>query len=108
MELKSQVQAVQEFSRFGLSRTGPIIVPQELLQRLGIQDVLEKMCIPDRAEQFFLNRRPHPVEFNTSSRLKHDVQTKRLHKALKTEFCWTMLRGSTYFLANFFQVMVHL
>ena len=50
------------------------------------------------------NRRPRQVEFYTSSWLIHDVQTKRLHIVLTTEFTRTMLRSSKCVLANCFQM----
>ena len=68
-----------------------------------IQEVLEKMCTPDREEQCFATRRPRQVEFNTSSRLKHDVESELFHTAVRTGFCWTVLRSSNCFLANCFQ-----
>ena len=86
------------------STTGQTIVHQELLHRLVIQDELEKMCIPDREEECFTTRRSRQVEFKTSSRLKHDVKSELFHKAVRTGFCWTMLRSSKCFLANCFQM----
>ena len=62
MELKSRVQTVQSFSRFEL----PELVEQEtqeLLQRLGNQDVLEKMSE--------WNNSSLPVVFVRSSSFHH-------------------------------------
>ena len=73
MELKSQVQTVQEFSRFELPELVFLLFRQELLQRLGIEGVLEKMCIPDIMKKFSHDRRPRQVEFYASSRLKRDA-----------------------------------
>ena len=45
-------------------------------------------------EQVAHNHLPRQVGFHTSSRRILDVQAKRLHTALRTEFCRTMLRSS--------------
>ena len=79
-------------------------VLQELLQRLGIEGLLANVCILEIMKQVAHNRRPRQVEFYTSHRLTHDVYAKRLHIALRTEFCRRMLQSSKCFLAICFHM----
>ena len=59
-----------------------------------IQDELEKMCIPDKEEQCFSTRRPRQVEFCTSTRLKHDVESELFNTAVRTGFCFEAQQSS--------------
>ena len=101
MELKSQVQAIQKFSRFEHPKLVQELFLQELLQRLGIQGCDLEKCVSRQSGTILPNRRLRDVEFKNTSGLKH---TERLHIVLRTESCWKMLRSYKYFLANCFQM----
>ena len=42
-------------------------------------------------------RRPRQVEVKTSSHLKHYVESELFHLAVRTGFCWTVLRSQSVF-----------